>query len=71
VRPGGLFVYSVCTLTRLETCDVDDHLRRSYPDLEALDPPGAPWEPLGRGALLVPQAADTDGMYLLRLRVPE
>ena len=29
-----------------------------------------PWEPQGRGARLLPQSADTDGMYLLRLRLP-
>ena len=44
--------------------------RPTRPDVEALDPPGEPWAPLGRGALLLPQAAGTDGMYLLRLRVP-
>ena len=31
-------------------------------------PPGAPWQPLGRGALLLPQAAGTDGMFVLALR---
>lgn len=70
VRPGGEVVYSVCTLTRAESCDLDDHLRRRHPTVEALDPPGSPWIPSGRGALLLPQAADTDGMYLLRLRRP-
>jgi 16S rRNA (cytosine967-C5)-methyltransferase len=63
-RPGGTVVYSVCTLTIAETIGVD------RPGLEALDPPPAPFRPAGRGALLLPQAAGTDGMYLLRLRVP-
>jgi 16S rRNA (cytosine967-C5)-methyltransferase len=67
VAPGGLLVYSVCTLTRAETVDIDDWLAITHPGLEALPPPDAPWEPLGRGALLLPQAADTDGMYVLRL----
>jgi 16S rRNA (cytosine967-C5)-methyltransferase len=70
VRPGGTFVYSVCTLTSQETAGVDDHLTSAHPDLQVLDPPGEPWQPWGRGALLLPQVADTDGMFVLRLRVP-
>jgi 16S rRNA (cytosine967-C5)-methyltransferase len=70
VRPGGLLVYSVCTLSREETRGIDGWLARTEPDLEPLPPPGAPWQPAGRGALLVPQAADTDGMYVLAFRVP-
>jgi len=62
-RPGGTVVYSVCTLSIAETRGVD------RPELEALEVPPAPFQPLGRGAILLPQAADTDGMYLLRLRV--
>ena len=68
VRPGGTVVYSVCTLTRTETLDVDRWLATAHPDLEALPGPGAPWEPMGRGALLLPQAAGTDGMFALALR---
>ena len=41
-----------------------------HPDLQALPPPGDPWRPWGRGALLLPQAAGTDGMFVLRLRAP-
>jgi 16S rRNA (cytosine967-C5)-methyltransferase len=70
VRPGGWFVYSVCTLTRDETVALDEALAHRHPELVAEPPPPAPWAPLGRGALLLPQAAGTDGMYLLRLRVP-
>jgi 16S rRNA (cytosine967-C5)-methyltransferase len=70
VRPGGELVYSVCTVTIAESLAVDEWLRAERPDVEALPPPGDPWVPLGRGALLLPQAAGTDGMYLLRLRVP-
>lgn len=69
-RPGGVLAYSVCTMTSAETCAIDAWLSRSTPQLEALDPPGQPWEPLGRGARLLPQTAGTDGMYLLLLRVP-
>lgn len=71
VRPGGVLVYSVCTLTAAESLEVDDHLRVAWPELEALEPPPAPWRPHGRGALLLPQDAGTDGMFLLRLRREE
>jgi 16S rRNA (cytosine967-C5)-methyltransferase len=68
VRPGGLLVYSVCTLTRAETVHVDEWLEEHFPGLVAEPRPGPPWEGLGRGARLLPQAAGTDGMYLVGLR---
>lgn len=70
VRPGGLLVVSVCTLTAAETTGVDAALAEVRPDLEALAPPGDPWVPWGRGGLLLPQAAGTDGMAIHRYRVP-
>jgi 16S rRNA (cytosine967-C5)-methyltransferase len=66
LRPGGTLVYCVCTLTRAETLTVDDHVARRHPELSPLDPPGDPWAPWGRGAILFPQKADTDGMALFR-----
>lgn len=68
VRPGGVVVYSVCTLTLAETLEVDRWLAASHPGLVPIAPPGPPWEPLGRGALLLPQAAGTDGMFVVGLR---
>jgi 16S rRNA (cytosine967-C5)-methyltransferase len=68
VSPGGVLVYSVCTLTRVETAQIDRWLADEHPELEPLPPPGDPWIPAGRGALLLPQAAGTDGMYVLSLR---
>jgi 16S rRNA (cytosine967-C5)-methyltransferase len=68
VRPDGTLVYSVCTMTNAETVAIDEWLADRHPELVALEPPGAPWTARGRGALLLPQAAGTDGMYLLRLR---
>jgi 16S rRNA (cytosine967-C5)-methyltransferase len=67
VRPGGRLVYSVCTLTRAETKDIDAFAASELPELVALDPPAAPWRRHGRGALLVPSAAHTDGMFVLVL----
>jgi 16S rRNA (cytosine967-C5)-methyltransferase len=71
VRPGGELIFSVCTLSRAESLDIDEWLRADHPELVALEAPGAAWTPLGRGAILLPQSAGTDGMYVLRLRVPD
>jgi 16S rRNA (cytosine967-C5)-methyltransferase len=68
VCPGGVLTYSVCTLPLAETVAIDDWLATAHPGLEALPPPDAPWDALGRGARLLPQTADTDGMFILRLR---
>jgi 16S rRNA (cytosine967-C5)-methyltransferase len=67
VRPGGTLVYSVCTLTAEESTGVDAWLAER-PDLEPLPGPGGDWEPWGRGSILLPQAAGTDGMCLFRYR---
>jgi 16S rRNA (cytosine967-C5)-methyltransferase len=66
LRPGGTLVYSVCTLTDRETLGVDRWLADAHPELQAIEPLGDPWRPHGRGALLLPQAAGTDGMAVFR-----
>lgn len=68
VRPGGVLVYSVCTLTGAETVEVDRWLASAHPELVPVEPPGPPWTPLGRGARLLPQDAGTDGMFAVGLR---
>ncbi len=65
VRPGGVLVYSVCTLTAAESVD-----HRPPDGWVPLDPPGDPWRPYGAGARLLPQDADTDGMVVVRYRRP-
>jgi 16S rRNA (cytosine967-C5)-methyltransferase len=67
VRPGGRLVYSVCTLSAAETVGIDGWLASELPQLRGLEPPGAPWRRDGRGALLLPHDAGTDGMFLLVL----
>jgi 16S rRNA (cytosine967-C5)-methyltransferase len=70
VKPGGLLLYSVCTLTLAETAGIDRWLAGAFPDAQPVMPALAPhWERVGRGARLLPQAAGTDGMFLLMLRV--
>jgi 16S rRNA (cytosine967-C5)-methyltransferase len=68
VRPGGTLLYSVCTLTRAETVGIDDWALTALPGFTARPRPVAPWIPHGRGALLLPQAAGTDGMFVLALQ---
>ena len=68
VRPDGVVVYSVCTLTEAETTGVDAWAEHALPELVADPAPGSPWRRRGRGALLLPHDVGTDGMYVLSLR---
>jgi 16S rRNA (cytosine967-C5)-methyltransferase len=70
VRPGGTLVYSVCTLSAAETVGVDAWMAATYPAWEAVAGPGGPWQPHGRGALVLPQTAATDGMFVVGYRRP-
>jgi 16S rRNA (cytosine967-C5)-methyltransferase len=67
VKPGGRLVYAVCTLSKDETVDIDEWARAQLPEFTAQPPPTAPWRPLGRGAILLPSDARTDGMFVLSL----
>lgn len=67
VKPGGRLVYAVCTLTRQETIAVDEFACSRLPEFVALDPPPSPWRRHGRGAILLPPDAGTDGMFVLVL----
>jgi 16S rRNA (cytosine967-C5)-methyltransferase len=67
VGPGGTLVYAVCTLTNEETLGVDDWARRNLTSLDAATRLPTPWRPHGRGAILLPSDAQTDGMFVLRL----
>jgi 16S rRNA (cytosine967-C5)-methyltransferase len=68
VRPGGVVLYSVCTLTYEETTGIDWAARNELPHLVPDPAPGPPWRSRGRGAFLLPHDARTDGMFVLRLR---
>jgi 16S rRNA (cytosine967-C5)-methyltransferase len=68
VRPGGVLAYSVCTVTTEETTGIDDWAAEHLPEFHALTPPAGLWTRHGRGALLLPQTAGTDGMFVLLLR---
>lgn len=74
VRPGGMLIYSVCTLTRAETVDVAQTLQQSTDHFAAGEFVAAPmpgegrWRSLGSGGVLLPQDHDTDGMAVFRWR---
>jgi 16S rRNA (cytosine967-C5)-methyltransferase len=70
LRPGGVLVYSVCTMTVAESIGIDDFVAGRWPDLVPLAPPPAPWRPWGRGSMVLPQDAGTDAMVLFRYRAP-
>jgi 16S rRNA (cytosine967-C5)-methyltransferase len=67
VRPGGRLVYSVCTVTRAETLDIDEWAALELTELTPVARLDAPWRAHGRGALLLPHDAGTDGMFVLVL----
>jgi len=67
VRPGGVVTYSVCTLTSAETLGIDAWLTDHHPELQptgAVEGPTPDWRAHGRGWLLLPQVAGTDGMFV-------
>jgi 16S rRNA (cytosine967-C5)-methyltransferase len=64
VRPGGLLVYSVCTLTAEES--IDHPLPEGF-EIVA-DPPTGTWRRYEHGWRVLPHDADTDGMVMIRYR---
>ena len=67
LRPDGVLVFSVCTLTNDETLGIDSWIGEQFPDLTALErPQGTGWRPWGRGAIVLPAA--TDGMFAVAYR---
>ncbi|AKJ65376.1 RsmB/NOP family class I SAM-dependent RNA methyltransferase [Kiritimatiella glycovorans] len=69
LRPGGILVYSVCTLTSTETMEVVQDLLEARDDLA----PEAFPHPLGGGntdgaAWVLPQDGPCSGMFIARLR---
>ncbi len=70
VRPGGLLLYSTCTLVRAENEDMVEAFLKAHPDfyLEPLPLPEVfPQNETGMLAL-IPGQYDTDGFFIARLR---
>jgi len=71
VKPGGVLVYSVCTITAAESTEHGvpagfDVVGRAGDD--GLPPLGDHWADFGIGHRVLPHHADTDGMVLIRYR---
>jgi 16S rRNA (cytosine967-C5)-methyltransferase len=69
VKPGGTLVYSVCTITAAESID-HDNVANGVGSWPALEAPGDPWRPFGRGARVLAHDDDTDGMIVIRWTRP-
>jgi 16S rRNA (cytosine967-C5)-methyltransferase len=69
-RPGGLLVYSVCTISRAESVDVVERFLSAsqsfVPETIAGGGSGDPWT--GRYLQLLPSRDGTDGFFIARLR---
>jgi 16S rRNA (cytosine967-C5)-methyltransferase len=60
-RPGGVLLYSVCTLIAAESIDLQAPAGFTEHPVE-----GEPWERWGPGSRLLPARTDTDGMVARR-----
>jgi 16S rRNA (cytosine967-C5)-methyltransferase len=61
VKPGGMLIYSVCTVFPEETVDV-------AADLGAVPPEGLPGRVWGDGRFLAPHLTGTDAMFVAEIR---
>ena len=70
VRPGGVLIYSTCTLVRRENEGVVEKFLKNDPEfyLEALELPGEFGTNTTGMLTLVPGEHDTDGFFIARLR---
>ncbi len=70
VRPGGVLIYSTCTLVRRENEGVVEKFLRSHGDfvMEPLELPAVFGKQDSPMLTLVPGEYDTDGFFICRLR---
>ena len=70
VKPGGVLIYSTCTLVRRENEGVVEKFLKSNPEfsLEPLKLPAQFGENTTGMLALVPGEHDTDGFFIARLR---
>ena len=70
VKPGGLLIYSTCTLVRAENEDVVEAFLKNHPDFTTEPLPLPAVFPKNKSGMLalVPGEYDTDGFFICRLR---
>ena len=68
VRPGGVMVYSTCTLTRDECEDITDAFVASHPEFTYEDFECGALSSAGGKLLLLPDTHGTDGFYIVKLK---
>lgn len=70
VRPGGVLLYSTCTLRREENEAVSERFLQNHPgfSLEAFTLPGPVGEVTEGQCTLWPQRIGTDGFFIARFR---
>ena len=70
VRPGGVLVYSVCTITARESIGhaVPDGFDVLGARADGMPSLRSEWQEFGSGHRLLPHLADTDGMVIVRYR---
>jgi len=73
VRPGGVLVYSTCTLLYRENEGVAQGFLADHPEYkpEAFHPPGDMGEPVDGMLTLWPHRQGTDGFFICKLRKEE
>lgn len=68
VKPGGVLVYSVCTISRKETTEVVKGFLKGHPEFSLDDVPDMPQDSnFDGGFQLLPHKHGTDGMFIARL----
>ncbi|WP_419850412.1 transcription antitermination factor NusB [Candidatus Poriferisocius sp.] len=72
-RPGGVVVYSVCTMTEAETAGIDHLVSQEHPDAVAapISDRDPRWRSHSRGGLILPQDHNTDGMFAVKYQTPD
>ena len=70
VKPGGVLLYSTCTLLQAENEDVVTAFLAKHPEyhLESFPLPGPLSEVAAGQCILWPQRLQTDGFFLAKLR---
>ena len=68
VKPNGIYVYSVCTFTNMETIEIDNWISRNHPHFKEIQVEDLPENIIKRSrGYLLPPGQYNDSMYFLIL----